>query len=161
MSLKKSHAKHPTPAGEVSSDFAAAHRLHCTVNDREILGPVASADRHLGEKDPIPCQEQPRTPEKFECESPAVFSLSFTAQRRTTRRPTPSRLHPPSNDNPLPRKHRQHAWCLRPRCRGRQVHQRLRRLLEASGQAANPRSVSTSTQIEKRKKRWTKETIWP
>ena len=115
----------------------------------------ARSYRRLGEKDPISRQEQHRTPEKFECESPAA-SLPFSSAQRPRHA---DQLHPPpsstpSNDN-YP-EHRQHAWCLRPRCRGRQVHQRLRRLLEASGQAANPRSVSTSTQIEK-KKRWTNQ----
>lgn len=35
-----------------------------------------------------------------------------------------------------------HAWCLSTRCPSGQVHQRLRCFLEASGQAAHPRSVS-------------------
>jgi len=48
--------------------------------------------------------------------------------------------------NPLLDPHHRHdARYLRSRCRGRQVHPGLRRLPEASGKAANPRSVSTHT----------------
>ncbi|KAI6945450.1 hypothetical protein KC341_g63 [Hortaea werneckii] len=101
----------------------------------------AESHRRLGDQHPIPRQEQRRTPKSSNANLPAS-RLPLPPSDHDT--PTNSiRLHPPPpsvDNNPT---YRQHAWCLRPRCRGRQVHQRLRRLLEASGQAANPRSVST------------------
>ena len=118
-------------------------------------GSSAESHRRLGDQHPIPRQEQRRTPKSSNANLPPRPCLSLPPSDHDTLTNS-IRLHPPPpsvDNNP---KYRQHAWCLRPRCRGRQVHQRLRCLLEASGQAANPRSVSTSTQIEK-KKRWTNQ----
>lgn len=46
-------------------------------------------------------------------------------------------------------RYRQHAWCLRQGCPSGQVHQRLRRFLEASGKASHPRFVKPKQDIEK------------
>jgi hypothetical protein len=77
------------------------------------------------------------------------FSNSFHHFEHHAQRRTPHSLPSPSHPQ-----YRHHARCFRSRCPGGQVHRRLRRLLEASGKAPNPRSVTTLNKL-KEKKRWT------